>query len=32
MRNITAAPVWVLAYHKVLSRFTSDVLSKINEL
>jgi hypothetical protein len=32
MRNITAAPDSLLAYHKLLPRFTTDILSKINIL
>jgi hypothetical protein len=32
MRNITAAPNGVLAYHKLLSRFTVDIFNKINLL
>jgi hypothetical protein len=32
MRNITAAPDSVLAYHKLLSRFTADIHNEINTL
>jgi hypothetical protein len=32
MRNITAAPDDVLAYHKLLPRFTVDMCNKINRL
>jgi hypothetical protein len=32
MRNITAAPDNVIAYHKLLSRFTADIYNEINTL
>jgi hypothetical protein len=32
MRSITVAPDSVLAYHKLLSRFTVDIYNKINTL
>ena len=32
MRNILAAPGWLLAYHKALALFTIDMCSKINKL
>src|SRR5205085_5988167 len=32
MRNIFAAPGWLIAYHKLLALFTIDMCRKINKL